>query len=166
LIVLGFSAFVIHFLFVTIYAYPFKGEKSRIQYWAQAYTYPFFRQGWGLFVPPPANNYQLFVEYEHDGVHKRDIFSEIVVAHQTNRLRGLEPVIIALSNSIYIFEQTTAHQAKLNGPIEDDIFFKIVEHVAKMYIQKTAAVRPVNPKVILLVTDARTGIQRAYYNSR
>src|SRR5947208_757192 len=69
------------------------------------YSYPFFNQNWSLFVPPPNCNYNLYVYRKEDKSQCKDLFSEILIKHQKNRLKGNQALLTALSNSIHYFEK-------------------------------------------------------------
>ncbi len=147
-----------------IYANPLKQSKTRIDYWAEAYAYPFFQQNWNLFVPPPSCNYNLYAEYEDKGLKKTELVQELLFQHQNNRLKGYGPFLLAFSNSIYYFEKCSKKQNKINGPIQDDINFTIVEYSAKKYLEQTRHIQLKKLKLILLVSDVLTKEQRIYFN--
>jgi len=146
---------LLHFSFVCIYATNTGQKKSKISYYSAFYTYPYFHQNWNLFVPPPGSNYNLIVY--NDSI-KMDIFSEILTKHQTNRLAGYEPLLIALSNSIHYFEKNTMLK---NGKVQNDKNFTIIEHFAKNYLAKK---KIHSFKLIMLTSDLLTKKTRYYYN--
>lgn len=161
---LGLFALIVHFTIVLIYANPIAHSKVKIDYWAQAYVYPFFEQGWNLFVPAPSTNYKLYAEFENHGKQQADVFNEIVVQHQANRLKGYGPLLLAISNGIHYFEKTTSARKKVNGPIAGDAYFDIVEHFAKNYIQHTRHVCLEKIKLILIVEEITSKEKRIYFN--
>lgn len=138
--------------------------KTKTEFYARAYVFPFFHQSWNLFVPPPNSNYKLFVSYEHNGKQHTDLFSEIVLAHQCNRLKGYESIMTAFTNSIYYFEKYTAQQNAVNGPIANDLNFSFIEHAAKNYLQYKEHIRIQHIKIIVWVEDSQTKKQRIYFN--
>jgi hypothetical protein len=161
---LGLFALIVHFTILLIYANPVAHSKVKIDYWAQAYVYPFFEQGWNLFVPAPTTNYKLYASFENHGKQEADVFNEIVVQHQSNRLKGYGPLLLAISNSIHYFEKTTEAREKMNGPITGDAYFRIIEHGAKNYIQHTRHVQLEKIKLILVVEDIISKEKRIYFN--
>jgi hypothetical protein len=161
---LGLLALVVHFTALLIYANPIEHSKVKIDYWSQAYVYPFFEQGWSLFVPAPTSNYKLYAEFENNGKQKADVFNEVVIQHQSNRLKGYGPLLLALSNSIHYFEKTTHAREALNGPITGDAYFHIVEHFVKNYVQYTRKVHLEKLKIILVVEDIVSKEKRIYFN--
>lgn len=157
-------ALLAHFSLVAIYANPLKTDKKKWDYYAQWYTYPYFDQNWNLFVPPPNTNYKLFVEYEDNGTHRADIFEEILIQHQSNRFKGYELFVIAFTNSIHYFEKSTQQLKALNGPINNDINFKLVENSALKYLQHTRHIKLSKIKLRLLVQTLDSKLDRVYFN--
>ena len=155
--------FLMHFTFVFFYAFPFKA-KNKLAFFSQAYVYPLFQQNWNLFAPVPDANYRLFVAYEKSGKQSVDLFTQIVTQHQTNRLSGCGPLVLAFSNSIHYFEKNTAFQANLNGPIVNDLNFSIIEHAAYHYLRSRQKISAQKIKLILVVDDVQTNQQRIYFN--
>lgn len=158
--VLGACIFVLHFSLVIAFANPLSPDIPSV---ARRYVYPFFQQSWEMFVPPPSSNYKLFVEYECNGLHKYDLFAEINTAHQKNRLKGYEPLMLVFSNSIHYFEHSTPMLNKLNGPVRNDLYFSMIEYSALNYVRKKHNCQIPAIKMTLLVNDPSTG-QRVYFN--
>jgi hypothetical protein len=146
---------LLHFLLVTVYANKPTTNRTKIDYYASFYVYPYFHQNWNLFVPPPSSNYSL-IAYTDKG--EIDIFKTILTKHRNNRFAGNEPLVIALTNSIHYFEKNVTTK---NCKITDDKNFKIIEHFVKNYLaeKKTDAF-----KLILLTSDLVTKQNRYYYN--
>ena len=126
--------------------------------------YPYFTQNWNLFVPPPNTNYKLFVEYEDHGIQKKEVFAEIMSQHQNNRLKGYGPLLLAFSNSIHYFEKNTSLQKPLNGPIKNDLYFKMIEKSALSYLQATQKIKLDSLKIRLLVQSLPGDSQKVYFN--
>jgi hypothetical protein len=129
-------------------------------------VYPYFNQGWNLFVPPPDCNYRLFAEYENKGTRKKDIFQEVLLQHQNNRFKGYGPLLLAFSNSIYYFEKTTELQKQLNGPVLRDSYFEIIENTALNYLRATEHKKIEKAKLLLVIENINSGTSRVYYNKR
>ena len=146
---------LLHFGFVSIYATNIARKLSKISYYSSYYAYPFFHQNWNLFVPLPTTNYQL-IAY-NDSV-KINVFNEILTKHQTNRLAGYEPILIAISNSIHYFEKNTVLK---NVKIQNDKNFTIIEHFTNNYLQTKKITKF---KLILTASDVITKENRYYYN--
>lgn len=160
----GLLALIIHFSLIVIHATPFVSPDHKLHYVAKGYAGSFFHQSWNLFVPPPDNNYNLFVTFENNGKHTEDVFNELVTAHQQNRLAGHGLLVVGLSNVVYMFEKSTALQAPVNGPIKKDIYFTMVEQAAKNYIQNKYKISIKTIKLILLAKSCDTKKQRIYFN--
>ena len=161
-LVLGFLLF--HFSMVWLYVNPFQGEKDR-SFWGQFYCTPFFSQGWAMFIPVPQNNYMLFVDYTLNGKKQSaEIFQTLVTKHRANRLAGHEPAIIAFTNSIHFFEYATPLQEALNGPVKDDLYFRILKHSTVNYLKRECKCEPDNVRVTLLIKPTNGAPMKAYFD--
>lgn len=154
----------VHFTLVVIFANPYTTTKHKLDYYAEWYVYPYFSQAWNLFVPTPATNYRLFVTYENNGPQSKDIFQEILLKHQTNRLAGYGPVLLAFSNSIYYFETATKLQHALNGPVRNDVYFQVIENSVLNYLSHTEGKKIEKVKMILLIESVASNDRKAYFN--
>lgn len=157
------SYLVIHFTSVFLYSKPFRSEKTKPEFYAQAYIYPYFHQNWNLFAPAPDANYKLYCAFENNGKQQVDLFSEIKTIHQSNRLKGYGPLLVGLSNAIHYFEKN-ALQAPLNGSMENNTSFKVIVYFAKNYLQHTRNIPITQLKLILVVSEVSTSKQRIYFN--
>ena len=151
----------IHFAWVLIYSKPFVSEKTKIDFYAQGYVYPYFHQNWNLFIPVPRSNYKLYCKYENKTV---DIFSEITLRHQQNRFKGYEALVVAFTNSFHFFDKSTGLHQILNGPIKNDLNFAIIENSAKNYLEWSRKIKVQNLKVILVTQHTLTNSQKIYFN--
>lgn len=164
LLYLGLLTLGLHFVLVIIHANPIATTKGKLSYYADYYTYPYFEQTWALFAPPPCSNYSLFAVYNQNGQQRKDIFAELLTKHQSNRLSGYEPLEVALVNSIHYFEQRTELQQKINGPIVNDVNFKLVEHFALNYLRNTVNDSINTVRLMLVVKNEKKNLQRVYYD--
>jgi hypothetical protein len=163
---LGAGLFLIfHFSLLLIHALPLKGEKKRVQYWSDYYAYPYFQQSWSLFAPPPEENYKLFVEYENLGNKKQDLILDILSKHRDNVLKGREAVYLSICNSIHFFEKNSSDKHPLNGPIENNLYWSILEHQVIRYINSTHQLHLSEIKMALHCNNVLTGQKRVYYNT-
>jgi hypothetical protein len=161
---IGLFVITAHFALVLIYANPFEQSKTKMDYYAQAYAYPYFHQNWNLFAPPPTSNYTLVATYNRNGNKTVDVFNQMLNEHQTNRLSGYEPLLIAFSNSIHYFEKNTQLQEALNGPIHDDPHFSMLEHSVKKYLEVKDKIQLSQVRLLLIVEDNPIKRQRLYFN--
>lgn len=153
---------LVHFAGVFIYSKPFISDKNKLDFYAQAYIYPYFHQNWNLFAPAPTKNYKLFCEFENNGRQSIDLFAEIKTKHQSNRLKGYGPLVVAFSNSFHYLEK--ASDKKMNGPMDSDINFKMIEHFAKNYLEYSRSTSIKRLKLMLVVENAIIGEQKIYFN--
>lgn len=164
MIILGSFALTIHFGSVFIYSKPIDSQKQKVEFYAQAYVYPYFHQNWNLFVPIPDANYKLFCEFENNGKQIVDLFEEITIKHQTNRLLGFDPLIVAFSNSFHFFESNDQYKKIMNGPIQNDLNFSMIEHAAKNYLEYTRKIKIQKVKLMLVTQQTFTNKQKIYFN--
>ncbi len=154
---------LVHFSAVFLYSKPFVSEKSKIEFYAQGYLYPYFHQNWNLFAPAPTSNYKLYCRYENNGKQQLDVFSEIKIQHQTNRLKGYGPLIVAFANSFYYLETSSVNKA-MNGPLKNNDHFKMIAHSAKNYLEYTRNISIKDLKLILVAESGVTKEQKIYFN--
>lgn len=155
---------LLHFVLVIIYADPFASGKSRLRQYAQWYANPFFHQNWNVFVPPPDTNYHLYAEYENNGIVRRDLFTEIMNKHRSNRLAGSGPILLAFANSIHYFEKNTKLAQSINGPVKNDPYFKMIEHSALNYLKHSGNISGNKLRLILVVENVRLKNTKVYFN--
>jgi hypothetical protein len=161
-VVLGFLVW--HFSMVWLFINPFQAEKDR-SFWGQWYCNPFFSQGWTMFVPVPENNYLIFVDYTLNGKKRSaEVFQSLIGKHRSNRLAGYEPTVVAFDNSIHFFEYNTTLQERLNGPIREDLYFKILKHTAVKYLSLECKCNPENPRLTLVIKPTGGKGMRVYYD--
>lgn len=154
-----------HFSLLLIHALPYKGEKKRVQYWADYYAYPYFQQSWSLFAPAPEENYKLFVEYENLGTKKEDLVLEILSKHRDNVFKGREAVYLSICNSIHFFEKSTTSKNALNGPVDKDLYWNILEQQVLRYLNSIHQLHLSEIKMALHCNNVLSGQKRVYYNS-
>lgn len=149
---------------VLINGNPLANQESKLQYWSQYYTYPYFHQTWLLFAPPPSCNYNLIAQYDNNGIQKTDIITEILSKHQNNRLQGYEALLISLINSIHFFEKKSPLQNRVNGPIKNDIDMDLLQKMVFNYLRYTRSGEIKNLKLTLLVSNIKNNDKRIYFN--
>lgn len=150
-------------MLVIFYALPFKSN-NKLTFFSQVYVRPFFHQNWNLFAPAPQSNYRLLAVYNDGKINKRDVFTEILSKHQTNRLAGYGPLLLAFSNGIHYFENNTPLRNSINGPVKNDPYFSMLEHSVKNYLLNTRKTITEEVKIILIVDNADTHEERIYFN--
>jgi len=154
----------LHFILAGIFANPYAKSKSKIDYYAEWYIYPYFAQNWNLFVPAPNTNYKLFVAYEDHGIQRTDLFQEILIQHQSNRFKGYGPLVLAFSNTIHFFEKSTELKKKLNGPVKNDKYFQILETSVLNYLRSSRNIKLESVKIQLVVQTLNSDKMKIYFN--
>lgn len=161
----AFCALIFHFSMLLLASFSPSQHKSSWHYRAEHYSYPFFQQGWSLFAPAPDVNYKLLVAYERNGWQKQELISNCHWKHQSNLLAGREALLLALCNAAHFFEKSTAGKGSLNGPVQGDVYFDILEQQALRYINHNKHDKVNQLHMILYVNDFTRQKSRAYYNS-
>jgi hypothetical protein len=159
----AFVALAIHFAFIVSYSNPFLSGGSVPPYRVQWYAYPFFHQGWNLFVPAPRNNYHVYVQCrDKEGAVSADVLHDALRKHRQNPLLGYGGIVVSITNSIHYFEQNTKQRKAVNGPVRGDLNFSILEKLAISYLRWTGKCPAKAERLILLVEDPSGN--RIYFN--
>lgn len=160
---IGLAVLMVHFTALCVYTRPGGHSGTKPDYIAGAWVYPWFHQSWSLFAPTPSCNYSVYV-VTAGNTEARDVFDELVGLHQTNRLAGYGPVLIALSNTIHYFEKNSPLQKAVNGPVKHDRYFDMLRASVIHYLdhkgEKTDGLQ-----IILLIKDQVTGQSRVYFDA-
>lgn len=161
-----FAVIIFHVVCVFIYANPLVHSKNKSDYWVEYYVYPFFHQNWNLFAPPPSENYALYVSYDDNtGIKKEELFQKIIVEHQTNRLKGYEAIVLALSNCCYYFEKSVKEQNSINGPIKNNLYFTMLQHLTVNYLEWKNKKSISMTELIFVSENIHTKKKRVYYTT-
>lgn len=125
----------IHFTAVLFYAIPLN-QKSKLYHYAFAYVYPYFHQNWTIFVPPPTENFNIYVNYKTKNAHRdwRDIFFEINTSHQKNRLAGNEFKLLAFANALRYYAISAKPHSKLIKTNNTNVNYLVLEKTIKQYL--------------------------------
>lgn len=156
----GVIILFIHFSLILFYALPDRLH-NKVSFFSQLYVFPFFHQNWSLFAPVPDSNYRLIAVCANG--HQRDIFTELVSNHQSNRFSGNGALVLAFSNSIHYFEKNTKLQGNINGPVVNDPYFDIIEHEVKNYLHITEKTDCGHLRIILTVNRIKPAAQKIYF---
>jgi hypothetical protein len=158
-------AIAVHFSIILLYTNPVFELKGKAKFYTQWYVYPFFDQGWKLFAPVPVNNYHLYVTYQAEGTTQKIDLIQLVKSKQIqNRFNGYEAISLALNNTIHAFESSTKLQNKLNGPIQNELTYTMLQHLVKQYLAYYSNNQAKNIQTILLVENVITHQQRVYFD--
>lgn len=145
-----------HFIILTTYLI----KPGTLNSW---YIYPYFHQSWGLFVPPPNKNYHLYYanrDYKIQG----DILSSIITSRPYNSLNGKELFLIALTNSLFYFEQQAKENNINQGKIDHNQNLKMLEIFTKNYLYHSGMKDTSGIKLIIYIKDINNTTERVYYN--
>ena len=126
------------------------------------YLNPFFTQSFNMFVPPPSEQYNLYVLEENKFVS--DVFNDVLSKHQTNRLAGYEPLLLSISSSIFYFEKEALNQNFVSGQALSNNKFMMIEKIVRSYFKSEYKTEFKNLKLILIIKPLYANQQRVYYN--
>lgn len=138
-----------HFAAVLMYAWP-NQSKGRLFNYSFAYVYPYFHQNWTLFVPPPKENFNIYVKYNTTNKQQdwKDLYYEVNSRHQNNRLGGNEALLIAFSNALrYYFASSPQENYIL--PENTDGNYAILKLVIQKYLWVREGETPQDLKIIV-----------------
>lgn len=166
LFVLALFILGLHGSLLLLYGLYKPAEKSRLNYWADYYVYPFFQQGWQLFAPAPSSNYKLFVWQNKAGQQiQEELISDCLHRHQGNLSGGREALLLSLCNAAHMFEKSTPLKQRLNAPAKGDLYFELLEQQALRYLNSRTETKVKACKLALYVHDFVTEQEHVYYNS-
>lgn len=114
-----------------------------------------------MFVPPPNQNFKLFVkDDQHDW---KDVFSEVVQQHQSNRLGGHENTFLSLSGALRYYSSTAEKKSFLKVDDGNNINLRVLDQVLVGYCMSQHQERPRNMEIIILITDTYDNKSYAHY---
>lgn len=147
---------------VILYAFPERSKTGRSYFLSYAYIYPYFHQSWSLFVPPPRQNFNLYVRYKTK--EKRtdwsDLFAELNTRHQSNRFAG-EATLLAFSNALRYYATSAGAESRI-FPDLSDLNFSVLQRITEKYlIQKNK--EPLHHLEMIVVIHDENGTYAHYY---
>lgn len=154
----------VHFLAVLAYAFPVK-DQNKFKFYVFPYIYPYFHQDWSMFVPVPKQNFNLYVRYEHDGANTEweDLFYTVNSAHQTNRLKGNEGLLLAVANSLRYYASSVKNESKLEKDDGTNINFEVIKNICTQYLYHRNGTEPQKLQVLIGITDVETNSRYFHY---
>jgi hypothetical protein len=119
----------------------------------------------------------LYVKYNdpEGNNYERDIFKEVLIKHQSNRLAGYGPFLIALVNSIHFVEKSALLKNQMTGAINEDQYFQVLDQAVRNYLRSTSGKFGMRsgvgetkntdkPEFLLVVDDLQLHNKRVYYS--
>jgi hypothetical protein len=149
-----------HFTAVLIYAAPNDNE-NKLKRCITLYIYPYYHQHWGMFVPVPKQNFRIFMkDDQHDW---EDVFSEVLDVHQRCRLGGGENAFLSMGSAIRYYASSSEPANFLKSNNGSNMDLRVLNQVLVGYWQSKYKERPKHMQLIIMITDAQTGISYAHY---
>lgn len=120
-----------HFFLLTSYLTHKKTTTLILNSLHQHYIYPVFHQDWKLFVPPPKENYSIYVrcKKEKGFTPWMDIYSQQIQEHQSNRFFGTEQKALMFTNSMSYIAHDTINICFESSP--EDATFLVLKKIVK-----------------------------------
>jgi hypothetical protein len=114
-----------------------------------------------MFVPVPKQNFKVFMKDDrHQWI---DIFSEVIDAHQRNRLGSHENTFLSMSSALRYYAASSEPKSFLrrNNGYSTDLL--VLYQVLVGYWQWKYKERPKYTELIIMISDAQTGVSYAHY---
>ncbi|MGZ3931501.1 MAG: DUF5819 family protein [Bacteroidia bacterium] len=155
---------LLHFTAVVLYAFPGRSTTSKSYILSYVYIYPWFHQSWSLFVPPPKQNFNLYVRYRVQGQQRewRDLFAELNAAHQKNRFSG-EALLLAFSNSLRYYATSAKEQNEVFSDKTADLNFSVLEKITEAYLSHAEKSPLANLEIIVRIKYTDAGNDHSHY---
>ena len=151
---------VTHFTGIFVYAFPSENE-NKLKSYVYPFVYPYFHQSWGMFVPIPKQNYNIYVKYE--GSEWQDVFNEIVLEHQKGRLRGYENISLALSSAIRYYASSVKRENTVGRDDGQNVNLSVIRKMITQYLTLNAEGTPKNLKMIIRIKDVKGNKDHSHY---
>jgi hypothetical protein len=149
-----------HFTAIFIYAAP-NDTENKLKHYASLYIYPYYHQNWGMFVPVPKQNFRVFVRDErHDW---RDVFSEVILAHQKNRFGGYENTFLSMSSALRYYAAGSEKTSFFKTDDGTNMNLRVLDQVLLGYWESLYSERSQNMEIIIMITNTDTGKSVAHY---
>lgn len=155
----------IHFSLIFLFASPLKHTGKKIEYLSSFYCYPYFQQSWGLFVPAPNAQHQLFVRYKKQNAWSNwfDILQKEYLKHRNNRLSGGETTVLLLSNSAHYAFNVLPDAQSVYSKISDKKELQVLNYEIVQYLKTSEDLKPNTDYEILLVNQKQGKITTNYF---
>lgn len=154
----------VHFSMVIIFAAPLQIKKQKISYISSFYCYPFFQQSWGLFVPAPNSERQLFVRYKTSNGWSEweDILQQEYLHHRENRLAGNETIVLLLSNSTHYAASDMGGKQCVYQEMSSKKELQVLNHEINQYLKNKYELRQ-NTEYEVLITNKKSSKTSSSY---
>ncbi|HWY10543.1 MAG TPA: DUF5819 family protein [Bacteroidia bacterium] len=145
---------------VLAYAFPTK-EENKLKSYVYPYVYPYFHQSWSMFVPVPKQNFNIYVKY--DGSEWHDMFSEIVLAHQRNRLGGYENLALSFSSAVRYYASSVKNENNAEIYKGGNTNYDVLEKMIVQYLKLKNGSAPENLEIIIRTGDSYGDRYHSHY---
>jgi hypothetical protein len=146
----------LHFSFISNFAYPLNSErKTKFDFYAFNYTYPYFIQDWRLFTPCPDNNFTIYAKYKvNNQTHYALPLQEAL--YNRNLFSGKEFIVFSLTGSAeYVAGDVEGNKTGITPFVINPNYF-IFRHAVINYLSHKHHQQITDLKLILLLTDIKT----------
>ena len=150
----------VHFLAVLAYASP-EALTGKFKHYVFPYMYPYFHQSWSLFVPVPKENFNVYVKV-NSGPWE-DVFQNVVMKHQSNRIAGNENLMLAFSNSLRYYVSSVSDKNQVMVDDDANVNYVVLRNIITQYYRKKSGTEPRNMEIIIVTTNSNKAKQYAHY---
>lgn len=155
----------LHFALIFFFASPLKYKTGKISYISAFYCHPYFQQSWGLFVPAPNAQHQLFVRYKTQTSWSNwtDILQKEYLKHRANRLSGNETIVLLLSNSTHHALNVLTESQSVYSKIPDKKELRVLNYEIEQYLKINDKLKQGTDYEILIANNTTKGIFASYF---
>ena len=116
-----------------------------------------------MFVPVPKQNFNIYVKYE--GSNWGDVFNEVVLAHQRNRLGGYENFALSLSSAVRYYASSVKNENTFEVYKGGNVNYDVLEKIIKRHLSHKNGTEPKNLEIIIRVVNSYGNTQHSHYYS-
>jgi hypothetical protein len=147
---------IFHFVFIFIYASPFKTTNLKLSGYSQKYVYPLFHQSWSLFVPVPTNKNYLFVKTNNNS--KWELLFPIKLSSMSHStLIGEDAISLLFSNSIVYELNVLPQKSTIYNSKPTNQEFEILNYEICNFLKLHKYINNASKYEILLLSNSYNG---------
>ncbi len=143
-----------------VYAFPTNSE-NKLKSYVYPYVYPYIHQSWSMFVPIPKQNFNIYVKYVGNDWH--NVFNEIVLAHQRNRLGGYENLSLSFSNAVRYYASSVKNENSIETYKGGNVNYNVLLKIIVQYLSQKNGSRPKDLEVIIRIRNVHGSIDHSHY---
>ncbi len=104
-----------------------------------------------MFVPVPKQNFNIYVKY--DDSNWSDVFNEIVLAHQHNRLGGYENLALSFSSAVRYYSSSVKSENTVEVYKGGNTNYNVLAKIIAQYLLHKNGSAPKKLEIIIRIQD-------------